>query len=334
MSEPLLRLRDLRVTVDSRDGPVQAVRGVDLELPAGEVLGLVGESGCGKSMTALALMRLLPYHARLTAAELRFAGQDLRGLSDAAYRRLRGAGMAMIFQNPMSALNPTLTIGAQIVEVLEAHTDLKPRAARRRAAELLARMGIEQPERRLAQYPFQFSGGMLQRAMIAMSVACDPLLLIADEPTTALDVTVQAQVLELLQELQRERGMSLLLISHDLAVVGQVADRVAVMYAGEVVEAGPARRVFRQPRHPYTRGLALARPGALPADRQPLTTIPGAPPDLLSPPAGCAFHPRCPHAMTVCGEHRPPEVTAAEQRTHCWLWHPDCPRNPLEVGNG
>jgi peptide/nickel transport system ATP-binding protein len=263
MSEPgeiLLDVQDLRVSFRTDAGPVPAVRGVDLAVRAGETLAVVGESGCGKSVSALAVLRLLEANAEVSARALRFRGRDLLALDDAGLRAVRGGEIGMIFQEPMTSLNPVFRIGDQIAEVLTLHRGMDRAAARKEAGELLARVRIADPERRAAQYPHELSGGMKQRVMIAMAIACGPALLIADEPTTALDVTIQAQILELLSALQRDSGLAILLITHDLGIVAQFAERVAVMYAGEVVEEAPVRELFRSPQHPYTRALLSAIP--------------------------------------------------------------------------
>jgi len=313
---PLLEVRDLRVAFASEGGELPAVRGVSLRLEPGETLALVGESGCGKSVTALALMRLLDPGARVSGT-LCFRGQDLAGLGEEGIRRIRGAEIGMIFQEPMTSLNPVFRIGDQIGEVLELHRGLGHAAAGRAAAELLARVRIPEPARRAEQYPHELSGGMKQRVMIAMALACDPALLIADEPTTALDVTIQAQILELLRALRQEAGMAILLITHDLGVVAQFADRVAVMYAGEIVEEAPVRELFRAPLHPYTRALlrALPRPG----ERGRLDAIEGTVPSLRELPPGCAFSARCGEALPRCAGEPPPVIAVEGRPVRCWL---------------
>ncbi|MEO5371277.1 MAG: ABC transporter ATP-binding protein [Magnetococcus sp. DMHC-1] len=288
----------------------------------------MGESGCGKSASMLAVMGLIPQPpGRVVAHALELDGRDILRLSPDARRRLRGVEMAMIFQDPMSALNPTMPIGWQIAEPLQVHLRMSRRAAWQRAAELLAMTGIGEVDRRLRQYPFEFSGGMLQRAMIAMSLACQPRVLIADEPTTALDVTIQAQILDLLAALQRDRGMALVLITHDLGVVARMADQVAVLYAGQVVEQGPVADIFIRAAHPYTVGLRRAIPDPDPACKHPPQPIEGTPPDLMHPPPGCGFYPRCPQAMRLCREHRPGLFQVGEGHSaRCWLYHPVAPR--------
>jgi len=296
---PLLDVRGLEATFAGARGRLEAIRGVDLTVQSGETLGLVGESGCGKSVTMLAVMGLLPPSVRITGS-IRFRGQELAGRPQQELAKLRGARIGMIFQDPMTALNPVLTIGAQIAEAIRIHdAAVSARAAAARAVEMLTLVAIPFPERRALQYPHELSGGMRQRAMIAMAMANEPDLLIADEPTTALDVTVQAQIIELLRRLQATHRMGLVLISHDLGIVAGAADRVAIMYAGRIVEQGAVEDIFDRPRHPYTRGLLASLPKI---DNQAarLTAIDGAPPSLAARPSGCAFHPRCRHAAEIC----------------------------------
>ncbi|MBF0175304.1 MAG: ABC transporter ATP-binding protein [Magnetococcales bacterium] len=325
---PLLSVAGLEVGFDLHGGVVQAVRGVDLQVAAGQTLAIVGESGCGKSASMLAVMGLISSPpGRVTAQSLHLAGRDILHLSPAMARGLRGVEMAMIFQDPMSALHPTMRIGAQIAEPLQVHLKMGRVAAWRRAEELLDMTGITDVARRLRQYPFEFSGGMLQRVLIAMSLACQPRLLIADEPTTALDVTIQAQILDLLASLQRDRGMALILITHDLGVVARMADFVAVMYAGQVVESGPVAAIFATAAHPYTLGLHRAIPDLDPLHRHPPQPIDGSPPDLFAPPVGCGFYARCPQAMRACREHMPELLPVGDNHVaRCWLHHPLAPR--------
>jgi oligopeptide transport system ATP-binding protein len=319
LHEPLLQLDQLAVDIQTPHGVVHALRGIDLQLQAGEALALVGESGCGKSITALSIAGLLPFGAALVGGEIVFAQQRLNTLDERAWKQLRGARIGMVFQNPMSSFNPSMRVGDQIAEVLRAHRQISHPAAQQRAVQLLERMRIANAAARARQFPFEFSGGMLQRAMIAMAVACEPELLIADEPTTALDVTVQVEVLELLRELRRDSGMALLLITHDLGIVEQISDRVAVMYAGQIVEQGPVETLLRTPSHPYSKALRAALPGS----EATLRAIPGTPPDLLHPPPGCAFYSRCEQVMRVCADGAVPNFTAAsEHRCRCWLLHP------------
>ncbi|MBP2231855.1 peptide/nickel transport system ATP-binding protein [Azospirillum agricola] len=315
--DPLLSVRDLSIGFrNGAGGHWWPVRGFDLTVEAGETVALVGESGSGKSLTALALMGLLPRSARVEAAGIRFAGQELTGLPERAKRRLRGRDLAMIFQEPMTSLNPVLTIGRQIAEVLRLHQGLSAKAARAQAIELLDLVRIPEPQRRVDDHPHRLSGGMRQRAMIAMAVACRPKLLIADEPTTALDVTIQAQVLELLDRLRRELSLALLLITHDLGVVAQWADRVVVLYAGRKVEEADAGPLFSDPLHPYTRGLLAASP-RMNAGRHyrdgPLDEIPGSIASAAGQ-AGCPFVPRCPAAVAACAEAMPPLLVPAARR--------------------
>ena len=300
----LLEVRNLRVTFDTERGPMPAVDGLDLDIAPGDVLGLVGESGSGKSVAMLAVMGLVRRPGRVTADRLAFDGADMRELSPRARRRLVGRDMAMIFQEPMSSLNPCFTIGWQIAESLRAHTDLPRPARRARVLELLRQVGIPAPEARVSAFPHQLSGGMCQRVMIAMAIACNPKLLIADEPTTALDVTIQKQVLDLLAGLQRERGMALILITHDIAVVAETAQRLQVMYAGQGMEARPAAEALLTPAHPYTAALLAALPDRAEA-RARLPTIPGVVPSPADRPSGCVFAPRCFQAAAACAAPPP-----------------------------
>jgi peptide/nickel transport system ATP-binding protein len=314
-----LELEDLRTVLDTPEGVLVAVDGVDLEIAKGECFALVGESGCGKSMTALSILRLLPDVGRIVGGEARVDGRDLLALPEAAMRAVRGKRVAMIFQEPATALNPVLTVGRQVAEVIERHTSLRGAAVRRRVLELLDAVGIPEAARRVDEYAFQLSGGLRQRAMIAGALAVDPEVLIADEPTTALDVTIQAQILELLSKLQRSRGMALLLITHDLGIVAKMADRVAVMYAGEIVEVAPRAAFFRAPQHPYSQKLFAALPGG--AQRAgPLAQIPGQVPSLTSSFTGCRFTERCDHAFERC-RREAPRLLALEpgQRVRCHL---------------
>ncbi|MFT6589415.1 MAG: peptide/nickel transport system ATP-binding protein [Rhodoferax sp.] len=301
---PLLEVGDLSVRLSTPRGPAEAVRGVSFDLQRGETLGLIGESGCGKSLTALSLMGLLPDSAQVTGS-IRFDGQQLVGMNDAGLRKLRGNRIGMIFQEPMTALNPVHSIGQQVAEPLRLHRQASAAEARQQAIALLDRVGIADARQRFDAYPHQFSGGQRQRITIAMALACGPDLLIADEPTTALDVTIQGQILDLLSDLVQERGMALLLISHDLGVIAQNVARMLVMYGGTVVESGPTPAVFHQLAHPYTRGLFGARPqlGARHGSR--LNTINGTVPELLDLPAGCPFFERCPLAISECASTRP-----------------------------
>jgi oligopeptide transport system ATP-binding protein len=303
---PLLEVRNLTTTFRTERGPLAAVDDVSFDVEAGETLAIVGESGSGKSVTALSILRLIPDPpGRITAGSVRFEGRDLLGLSDVEIRAVRGNRIAMIFQEPMTSLNPSLTVGLQVAEPVVLHRKSIWRAALERAAGLLRKAQISDPESRLAAYPHQFSGGMRQRVMIAMALACEPKLIIADEPTTALDVTVQAQILELLKALTREAGSALILITHDLGVVARHADRVCVMYAGRIVESGPARAIYENPQHPYTIGLMASVPRLDQPVGRKLIPIEGQPPDLAALPPGCAFEPRCRHASPRCRSERP-----------------------------
>jgi peptide/nickel transport system ATP-binding protein len=294
MGEPLLEVSDLHVQFDTEDGVVRAVDGVSYTVEAGRTLGIVGESGSGKSVSSLAVMGLTRFQGARVTGEVRFGGRELLGLSDEEIRRVRGSDIAMIFQDPLSSLHPFYRVGDQLAEAMLAHRDVPKREARERAVELLGMVGIPEPRRRVDAYPHEFSGGMRQRAMIAMALANDPKLLIADEPTTALDVTVQAQILDLIERLQHETNAAVIMITHDLGVVAEVADEIAVMYAGRVVEHAPADTIFAAPEHPYTWGLLRSIPRLdVPRERD-LIPIQGRPPSLINRPRGCAFHPRCP----------------------------------------
>ncbi|MFE4053841.1 ABC transporter ATP-binding protein [Streptomyces sp. YIM B13518] len=317
----LLEVRDLRVEFHTRDGVAKAVDGVSYGVDAGETLAVLGESGSGKSVTAQAVMGILDVPpGRITGGEVVFRGRDLLKLKEDERRKVRGAEMAMIFQDALSSLNPVLSVGDQLAEMFTVHRGMSRRDARARAVELMDRVRIPAARERVGQYPHQFSGGMRQRIMIAMALALEPALIIADEPTTALDVTVQAQVMELLAELRRELGMGLILITHDLGVVADVADRIAVMYAGRIVESAPVHDVYKAPAHPYTRGLLDSIP-RLDLKGRELCAIKGLPPNLTRIPPGCAFHPRCPLARDVCRTDEPPlyEVSAT-RGSACHFW--------------
>jgi oligopeptide/dipeptide ABC transporter ATP-binding protein len=329
---PLLEVKGLQTSFHTRDGIVRAVDGIDFSVDRGEIMGLVGESGCGKSVTSLSIMRLIASPGRIEAGEVRFDGQDLLKLRPDEMRHLRGNRITMIFQQPTSSLNPVWDVGRQIGEVLELHRNMSRRAARGRAAELLRMVGIPDPDRRLRSYPHELSGGMAQRVMIAMALACEPELLIADEPTTALDVTIQAQILDLIRTLRDETGTAVILITHDLGVVAETCDRVAVMYAGEIVEQTDVTTLFRRPMHPYTHGLIGSIPvvGDL---REELAVIPGNEPNLIDLPKGCRFAPRCTarvaYDVAIASEVHPsllPVATGHEVR--CWLYH-DAAGNPM-----
>ncbi|WP_372624588.1 ABC transporter ATP-binding protein [Falsiroseomonas sp.] len=315
-ADPVLELRDLSVTLATDRGPLSPVDGVSLSVMPGKTLAVVGESGCGKSVTALAVMGLLPPGARI-GGSVRFAGRELTTLDPEDLRKKRGRDMAMIFQEPMTSLNPAFTAGEQVAEALRVHQNLSPAAAFDRAVEMLAHVRIPDAGRRAKQYPHQLSGGMRQRVMIAMALACRPRLLIADEPTTALDVTVQAQILALIDELKAETGTAVMLITHDLGVVADHADEVVVMYAGRVAERASAAQIFARPQHPYTVGLLGAAP-SLEGGAERLASIEGTVPDLRHPPPGCRFAPRCPFAVTRCAEQPPLAPMAAGHVAACW----------------
>lgn len=319
--EVILEVRDLRVEFDTQDGVVHAVNGISYRLHKGETLGIVGESGSGKSVSVMALMRLLPTPpARISNGEVIFMGQNLLELSEAEMRGIRGSQMAMVFQDPMTSLNPVLTIGYQLMEPLQLHLGMTKEEARQRAAELLKMVGIPEAEKRLDDYPHQFSGGMRQRVMIAMALACNPALLIADEPTTALDVTIQAQIVELVKQLQEQLGMALIWITHDLGVVAGLAERVIVMYAGMIMEDALVDDLYEKPRHPYTRALLRSLPRMDGSPGEKLETIEGLPPDLIALPKGCPFAARCKLAQDICFEQRPPlEEIAPGRRLACWV---------------
>jgi oligopeptide transport system ATP-binding protein len=304
--EALLSVEDLHVRFSTRRGTVYAVNGITFDIAPGETLGIVGESGCGKSVTSLAVLGLLARNGRVESGAAVFEGTDLIRQSDRALRRIRGREIAMIFQDPMSSLNPVLTIGRQIREALETHFDMDRKAADKRATELLDRVGIPSAGQRLRDYPHQFSGGMRQRAMIAMALACEPKLMIADEPTTALDVTIQAQILDLLRELVAEENAALILITHDLGVVAGMCERVNVMYAGKFMETGSAEQLFASPRHPYTLGLLQSVPRLDMGRRARLHPIEGAPPNMLRAPAACPFQPRCRYEVDLSSQEVPP----------------------------
>jgi len=324
---PLLDVKDLRVTFKTGKKVFQAVRGISFELYQGETIAIVGESGCGKSLTAQSILKLIIDNNVETSGSIRFHDQELIHKTDREMQEIRGKHISMIFQDSMTSLNPTMKIGQQIIEGLLRHKPLSKKEARQQAIELLSSVGITLPETRIDQYPFEFSGGMRQRVMIAIALACDPELLIADEPTTALDVTIQAQILHLLKEIKQKKNTSILLITHDLGIVANLCDRVIVMYAGQIMETGTVEQIFRHPQHPYTQALLKAIP-KLGGDKSiPLTPIIGMPPDLSNPISGCPFHPRCDYAMKVCATHTPPLFVINEspkneiQRSACWLHH-------------
>jgi len=319
----LMDIQDLKVSFHTEDGTVQAVNGISYQMDPGEILGVVGESGCGKSVHALSLMRLIPIPpGKIESGQVNFDGRDLIKLTEAEMRHVRGRDIAMVFQDPMSSLNPVYTVGFQIMEALKLHKGLDDKHAKARAGELLALVGIPSAVKRLDDYPHQFSGGMRQRAMIAMALSCEPRLLIADEPTTALDVTIQAQIVDLVIRLQEELGMAVMWITHDLGVVAEMAHKINVMYAGFIIERGNVHDIYKNTRHPYTLGLL----GSLPRIDEPpgtkLVSIPGLPPDLLALPKGCPFAARCIYRIDQCLEQMPP-LEPAGQNDHivaCWRW--------------
>ena len=324
----LLKINNLKVEFDTFGGTVHAVRGVDLIVNSGETLAIVGESGCGKSVTFQSIMGLLPMPpGRIKSGEALFENQDLLKLNEKKMRSLRGSQIAMIFQDPMTSLNPTKTIGEQIAETLIVHKGMTKAEAMKESLNLLQLTRIAEAKKRLSQYPFEFSGGMLQRVMIAIALACKPKLLIADEPTTALDVTIQDQILSLLKELQKENDMALVLITHDLGVVARMADHVSVMYAGQIVESGTVDDIFYRSAHPYTLGLKQAIPSHSEDYKGELTAIDGIPPDLFTPPKGCSYTARCPYAMKCCESTAPETFEPAQSHfSRCWLQHDQAPK--------
>ncbi len=319
MTKPLLNVDELRVSFQTRDGQNQAVRGVSFHVGAGETVGIVGESGSGKSVSAKAIMGLIAPPGKITHGSVDFQGQDLVNMTESQWRKLRGNRIAMVFQDPMTALNPVKTIGYQMTEVIRRHRGIGKKEALQEAVEMLRKVGITEPERRVKQYPHEFSGGMRQRVMIAMALSCSPELLIADEPTTALDVTIQAQILDLLKQLKEESDTAVMLITHDLGVVAQVCSRVVVMYGGMVMEEGTVEDIFYRTGHPYTQGLLRSLPKRVGANRERLVPIEGSPPDLIDPPAGCPFRDRCPYAFEKCSELPPMAELAEGHRSLCWL---------------
>ena len=318
---PLLSVKDLKTYFYTEEGVVKAVDGVTYDVQEGETLALVGESGCGKSVSAMSILRLIPFPpGRIVDGEVLFDGEDILKMDDAEIRRVRGNRISMVFQEPMTSLNPVLTIGKQLTEAIELHLKLDREAAVARAIQLLEMVGVAEAERRVNDYPHQFSGGMRQRVMIAMAMACNPRLLIADEPTTALDVTIQAQVLEVMARLSREFGTAVIIITHNLGVVARYADRVNVMYAGKIIETSSAEKVYADPRHPYTLGLLNSVPRLDQASGEKLIPIEGLPPDLGHLPPGCAFYPRCTYRVDKCKEEYPPlQMVAENHYSACWV---------------
>lgn len=320
MSEKLLEIKDERLSFFTPAGEVKALNGVSFSMEEGEVLGIVGESGSGKSVTAYSVMGLTAYPGKLIGGTINFNGHQIDKMSEKEMRKIRGNEVSIIFQDPMTSLNPVYTIGNQITEVICLHTGKSKKEAHDRAKELLELVGINEPTKRLKQYPHELSGGMRQRVMIAIALACEPKLLIADEPTTALDVTIQAQILELMQELRKKLGMSIIMITHDLGVVASMCERIAVMYAGHIVEYGTADEIFYEPKHEYTRGLIKSIPKLNVQETERLIPIEGQPVDLLNPPAGCPFAPRCANCMKICLREMPPKTELSDTHySQCWL---------------
>ncbi len=331
MGEKLLEIKDERLSFFTPAGEVKALNGVSLSMEEGEVLGIVGESGSGKSVTAYSIMGLTAYPGKLIGGTIRFNGHQVDEMTEKDFRKIRGNEVSIIFQDPMTSLNPVYTIGNQIVEVIRLHTEKTKEEAYDRARELLELVGINEPAKRLKQYPHELSGGMRQRVMIAIALACEPKLLIADEPTTALDVTIQAQILELMQELRRKLGMSIILITHDLGVVASMCEKIAVMYAGHIVEYGTADEIFYEPRHEYTKGLIRSIPKLNAEKTERLVPIEGQPVDLLNPPAGCPFAPRCANCMKICLSQMPPRTELSDTHySYCWLLQ----KEAFEEGDG
>ena len=330
--DEILKVEGLKTSFMTSSGEVQAVRGVSFDVRKGEILGIVGESGSGKSVTSMTILRLLADTARIKEGAIRFEGQDLTKVSEKEMRAIRGQKIAMIFQDPMSSLNPLVPVGKQVAEIMKIHhPEMKPEQLEQRTLELFEQVRIPEAAKRLRSYPHEFSGGMRQRVMIAMALANRPDLLIADEPTTALDVTIQDQILKQLRSLQREYGTSIIFITHDLGVVAELCDRVVVMYGGLIMEEAPIEEIFANPLHPYTMGLLASIPGVHKDKSERLQSIAGSPPDMTSPPAGCPFAPRCPYARNICAAECPPYVQAGGHRAMCWLLQPDAPaeQNPL-----
>ncbi len=328
MENRVLDVRDLKVSFYTYMGEVEAVRGVNFHVAAGEVLAIVGESGCGKSVSAQTIMKLNPSPpCAIKDGEIDLCGVDIVKASEEEMQNVRGQLVAMIFQDPMTSLNPTMKIGKQLTESIVKHRKLNKTAAQQEALRLCKLVQIPNAEMRINQYPHQFSGGMRQRVMIAMALACQPKLLIADEPTTALDVTIQAQIIDLLKQINEKEGTAIILITHDLGVVASLAKRINVMYAGKIMESGDAEDIFYQAAHPYTQGLLESLPTISTDSNKKLIAIPGTPPSLLHPPLGCPFAPRCRYAMAVCKDQQPPFFSAGSRHeAACWLLHPDCPK--------
>ncbi len=333
MSKRILDVKNLYTSFYTHLGEVQAIRGVSFHLDEGEALGIVGESGSGKSVTSMSVMKLVQHPGKVKSGEIIFKGEDLVPKSAKEMMGIRGDQIAMIFQDPMTSLNPVYTIGNQIMEAMMKHQGISRKEARKKAVEMLELVGIPSPAERVDNYPHEFSGGMRQRAMIAIALSCEPDLLIADEPTTALDVTIQAQILELLKDLKDKVNTAIILITHDLGVVADVCSRIIVMYGGLVMEEGSAEDIFYSPKHPYTMGLIKSIPRLDLNEKQRLIPIPGTPPDLLNPPKGCPFASRCPYAMRICAEEAPPYYSTNEgHRAACWLLDPEAPKVEVDTG--
>ena len=325
--EKLLDVRNLETSFQTSAGEVHAVRGVSFYLDKGEALGIVGESGCGKSVTMMSIMRLLADNGKLVGGEINFDGKDISNVKESEMEAIRGNDIGMIFQDPMTSLNPVYTIGDQLIEPLIKHKGMKKSEAKKEAVKMLGLVGIPSPEKRMKQYPHEFSGGMRQRAMIAMSLICNPKLIIADEPTTALDVTIQAQILDLMKDLKDKLNTSIILITHDLGVVADLCTRINVMYGGIIVETGTAEDIFYRGKHPYTWGLLRSVPNPKEDIKEKLKPIEGQPPDLLKPPVGCPFAARCEYAMKICLQKQPPQFEIGEKHSAaCWLCHKDAPK--------
>ncbi|WP_315108200.1 ABC transporter ATP-binding protein [Clostridium intestinale] len=333
--EKILDVKDLRTSFFTHVGEVKAVRGVSFSLAKGEALGIVGESGSGKSVTMMSIMKLLQENGKVVGGEVNFDGKNIKDMPEKEMEKIRGNDIGMIFQDPMTSLNPVFTVGQQLTEPLIKHRKISKKEAEKLAIDMLNLVGIPSPEQRMKQYPHEFSGGMRQRVMIAMALICDPKFLIADEPTTALDVTIQAQILELMKKLKNELGTAIILITHDLGVVADVCDRINVMYGGIIVESGDVRDIFYRARHPYTWGLLGSVPNPKEIIREKLKPIEGQPPDLLNPPVGCPFAARCEYAMKLCIEKQPPLLKIGEGHSAaCWLNHPDAPKVEAPIKKG
>lgn len=338
MSEKILEVKNLKTSFFTHVGEVEAVRGISYSMEKGEALGIVGESGSGKSVSLMSVLQLVQKPGKIKSGEIIFQGQDLTKLNEKELRKIRGNKISMIFQDPMTSLNPVYRIGNQIIETIRAHQNISQKEAQVKAVELLRQVGIPSPEKRINNYPHEFSGGMRQRAMIAMALACKPELLIADEPTTALDVTIQAQILRLMKDIKEKENASVILVTHDLGVVAEICTRVIVMYGGLIMEEGELRDIFYRPSHPYTVGLLKSVPRINKNVKTRLVPIQGAPPDMVNMKPGCPFAPRCPHTMQICLEQIPDRFKVSEKHSSaCWLCHPDAPKvditSELEVGS-